>query len=185
MQGPLTREANDAAAKICAAVIALAIRAQNSFETPISTQLEDLRWQMNKLRHENQNLRILLQKMERKQKTATARMEKTTPEEREAEAPLPQRRAKKRKEGHGETSLLSKDREASPHREKPGILLSPSSGGIPGPSWREDIQMEVEETSSPPATEDPPPASVPCREMKGRANEERDSHERLMAMLRG
>ncbi|KMQ85504.1 gag-like protein [Lasius niger] len=135
MQGPLIKEAKKAAAKICAVATALAIKAQNPSETLVSEQLEDLRAQMDKLRHENQNLKILLKKWEWKQKNASKGRDE---EARGAEAPLPQRprrktdQARREKEEHREASLLSKDREASLHREEPGISLPHLSGETPG-----------------------------------------------------
>lgn len=65
MQGTLAKGTKEAAAQMCAAATALAIRAQNPADVPIDEQLRDLRTEIAKLRHQNKTANLLLEKYKR------------------------------------------------------------------------------------------------------------------------
>lgn len=56
MQGTLIKGAKEAAASMCAAATALAIKAQNPKEIPIDEQIDNLRQSIDDLKHKNNNL---------------------------------------------------------------------------------------------------------------------------------
>lgn len=80
LKGSLTKEAKDAAAKMCAAVTVLAMRAQNPTDASMGKQLAEMRAEMDKLRRENSLLKTAITRLQ--QREGKRKKEEPPPRER-------------------------------------------------------------------------------------------------------
>ncbi|KMQ85501.1 gag-pol polyprotein [Lasius niger] len=174
IKGGLTKKAKDAAAKMCAAVTVLAMRAQNPTDASMGKQLAEMRAEMDKLRRENSLLKTAITRLQ--QREGKRKKEEPPPqgewdnipweevvgetqimEEEDRNVvvmqrippPSPKRDEgtlrKKEKARNAGTPLPPKDGGVSANREEPGVPLPHLGGETPSPSREEEETMrEVE-----------------------------------------